>query len=240
MKRRSKITADSEPETPLSQEAIAAYQLEIRAAWQKAVTSIIATGQLLQKIHAAIPWGERGRLYEGPNKPFSSRTAEMLIAIAAHPVISNPKHASFLPASWYCLFLLSELPPERLEQLIDDKTVRADMQRREVNELLRYEASRVRRANKNAMADMLDNTDRPAEHLSADAFLPGAQTVRPKADIGTTYRQLSLLVVDLESCRDQVRRDSSLRRDFIKLADRIMSIVEGDPVPVVEEMEAVQ
>jgi hypothetical protein len=36
--------------------------------------------------------------------------------------------------------------------------------------------------------------------------------------------------VDLEDAQDEVRRDADLRKKFSKLADRILSIVQGDPV----------
>jgi hypothetical protein len=81
MTRRPKQIVEPKPEPTTPPETIEALQFKIKAAWGKAVTSIIATGKLVKKIHDDMPWGERHRLYEGPNKPFSDRTAMMLIAL---------------------------------------------------------------------------------------------------------------------------------------------------------------
>ena len=54
--------------------------------------------------------------------PFSLATAEQLMAIARHPVISNSDHGQILPASWRTLYQLTRLSEEVLEAKIADGT----------------------------------------------------------------------------------------------------------------------
>jgi hypothetical protein len=74
---------------------------KVRAAWQKSVESIIETGRLLIEAKAALPHG--GFEIMVKDLPFGARAAQFLMKVASHPVLSNPKHASLLPASWMTL-----------------------------------------------------------------------------------------------------------------------------------------
>lgn len=102
----------------------------ITASWQKAVESIIQTGRLLIESKAALRHGEWGRMV-CRRLPFGERTAQVLMAIAEHPVLSNPNHAAVLPACWTTLAELAQLPPPDLEALIADRRIRSDMQRKD-------------------------------------------------------------------------------------------------------------
>ena len=46
--------------------------------------------------------------------PFNERTAERLIKIAKHPVLTDPTHlmSSILPTAWTTLYELSKTPPK--------------------------------------------------------------------------------------------------------------------------------
>jgi hypothetical protein len=59
----------------------------------------------------------------------------MLMKIARHPALSNPKHVSVLPASWGTLHSLARFPAEDLEALIADGKITPDIERSEVDEL---------------------------------------------------------------------------------------------------------
>ena len=64
--------------------------------------------------------------------PFGQRTAEMLMAIADHSILSNPKFVSNLPPSWGTLYEMTRLPEQELETLIENGTINADIRRRDV------------------------------------------------------------------------------------------------------------
>lgn len=100
----------------------------INAEWRKQVPGIINTGKLLIEAKAALghgKWGAMlgeepfvfGKLDSGP------RIAQMLMKIAAHPALANPKNFSHLPPVYSTLHELSAIPPDRLQQMIVDGAV---------------------------------------------------------------------------------------------------------------------
>src|SRR5690349_19379128 len=76
------------------QNVAAEYAKRITAAWLKSVESILETGRLLVEAKAALDHGQWLKMFSGMfergNVPFGVRTAQMLMAIAEHPVIGNP------------------------------------------------------------------------------------------------------------------------------------------------------
>ena len=56
-----------------------------------------------------MPHGECERMFGQSLVPFGIRSAQMLMAVAQHPVISNTKHVSFLPPSWGTLYELTKV-----------------------------------------------------------------------------------------------------------------------------------
>jgi hypothetical protein len=111
------------------------HVVRITAGWQKISQCIIAVANDLLKAKDELDHGDFEQMVN--NKlPFGPRTAQMLMSIAKHPVLVNPKHASLLPASWYTLAILARLKPARLERLIADGTVNADMKREDATALL--------------------------------------------------------------------------------------------------------
>jgi hypothetical protein len=79
------------------------HALKIKAAWQKAVASIIETGRLLIEAKKKLPPGVYGSMFgvtrshfTEPLMPFSKRTAERLIRIASHKVLCDATHVSRL------------------------------------------------------------------------------------------------------------------------------------------------
>ena len=67
--------------------------------------------------------------------PFGERTAQILMEIAKHRLLSNPKFISVLPASWGTLHKLADLPDEALEEMLADGTITADTTSKDVDEL---------------------------------------------------------------------------------------------------------
>jgi hypothetical protein len=108
---------------------------QICAAWQKTVENVVATSRLLIEAKGALPHGSFMAMI-GTELPFSSRTAQRLMQIAEHPVLSDATHVSHLPASWGTLYELAQLPPQLLEQHIDDGVVHLKMERKDAQALL--------------------------------------------------------------------------------------------------------
>ena len=91
---------------PDKQTVIDDWVTKISAAWQKQVSSIVAVGLALCQAKDALAHGAflsmfkdyKGNKYRGGQKlPFGSRTGEMLMDIAIHPILRDPKFVSNLP-----------------------------------------------------------------------------------------------------------------------------------------------
>jgi hypothetical protein len=103
---------------------------QINASWQKSVDSIIETGSLLLKAKLALGHGFTAMIKT--KLLFGERTTEMLMRIADHPVLSNPNHGSVLPPSWRTLYELTKIPNKTLIAKIEDGTIKADFERKDV------------------------------------------------------------------------------------------------------------
>jgi hypothetical protein len=215
-----------------SEKTINAWQTKLSAGWGKSVIGIVELGKMLQQAKKEIPHGDWRRVFEGPHRPFSIRTAQELMAIARHPVIGNAQHVAHLPAAWSSLNLLSELPQKRLLDLIASGEIHPDVQRPEIERILRREDSLARQAN----LMNLEAEERPyrAKHLSPDAayLSSSASKAAPhKPDIHETLNELKRLLVDLEHCREELRKNATLRKKLEEVADRILAIAQVDAVP---------
>jgi hypothetical protein len=121
-----------------------AFAAQINATWQKSVEAIIETGRLLIKAKDKLPHGAwldmfsvtfgRPQMMAG-KVGFSVRMAQMLMAIARNPVLSNAKFVSRLPASWGTLYQLTTLPPGELQSLIESNAIHPDLRRSDVRKL---------------------------------------------------------------------------------------------------------
>lgn len=106
----------------------------INGAWQKTTEGILETGALLIDAKADLPHGEFTNMVQ-LELNFSSPTARMLMAVAAHPVISNRYHGNVLPPSWRTLYELTKLPEPLLLEKLQDGTITPKTERREIMEL---------------------------------------------------------------------------------------------------------
>jgi Protein of unknown function (DUF3102) len=109
----------------------AEWTSRIAAAWQKGVEAILETGRLLIEAKAALKYGEFKSMVQ-LKLPFNPGTAQRLMAIARHPVISNAAHAPLLPPSWTTLYELTKLSPEALLPKIEDGSITPKTERRDV------------------------------------------------------------------------------------------------------------
>lgn len=110
------------------------YASKIKAEWRNLTAGIISVGKLL--IRAKRKVGKYGDWQDWiENKlPFGIGTAQALMRIARHPILSNAQHAELLPACWATLDLLRK--DDKLQQHLDDGTITARMTREEAIQLL--------------------------------------------------------------------------------------------------------
>lgn len=104
----------------------------IGGAWRKSLEAVFETGRLIIAAKEALPHGEFTAMIE-TDLPFGERYAQMLMKIASHPELTDPKHASVLPASPATLYELTKLDAETFSRRVQEGTIRPDMQRREVS-----------------------------------------------------------------------------------------------------------
>lgn len=111
-------------------DSAAEWAERIAFSYQHCVESFIETGRLLMAAKAALPHGEFTPMIEN-ELPFGERTAQRLMAIAEHPWLSNPTHASLLPADWTAVYELVKLTPEQLDQAQAAGKIHPKMERKE-------------------------------------------------------------------------------------------------------------
>lgn len=144
MKRKSFLKPDK-PSHPTDQSsplpliddstALDDFGQQITSAWGNTVGNIVRTGELLIRAKKELGHGKWLELFDNHKAPFSERTAQRLMAIARHPVLSNPTHASHLPASWATLYELTTIADQALEQLLAESRIDGDTTREDVKEI---------------------------------------------------------------------------------------------------------
>jgi hypothetical protein len=133
---------------------------KIHGEWRKSIEGILGVGRQLIAAKEACEHGEFLRLFKGHENavsdplPFGERSAEMLMQIAGHSVISNPKFVSDLPQSWGTLYELTKL---------DDETLIAGIKAGEITpETTRAQAAALH-------ADPIDKPEAPPHEEMASA-----------------------------------------------------------------------
>ena len=76
-------------------------------------------------------------MIESDEVPFGWNTANRLMAIADHSILSNSDHDQNLPCSWQTMYELTKAPDENLEIWLADRTIHPELQRKDVLTLLR-------------------------------------------------------------------------------------------------------
>jgi hypothetical protein len=140
---------------------------------------------------AAMSHGEWGRLFEEKLVPFGIRSAQMLMAIAEHPQLSNTKHVSLLPRSWGTLYELTKVPEPVLDRAFQDRVITPDMARKAVQALLPARPARTPTTN---------GTANPVEPEGAPVEVPVA--TNPESD---ALHHAQTAISELEQIRDDDR-----------------------------------
>jgi hypothetical protein len=116
-----------------STRSYADYRASVVDAYQRTVTGFVETGEALLAAKAGLDHGEWLRFTE--DLPFSRRTAQYLMAIAANRALSNAHHGAHLPASWRTLSQLAAIPEAQLTDLIERGQITADTTRAEATDI---------------------------------------------------------------------------------------------------------
>jgi hypothetical protein len=103
--------------------------------WQMCVENIIETGRLLIAAKQELEHGQFESMLRG-NLPFGPDTAQRLMVIARHPILSNAAHARLLPPSWMTLYELTKLDDKlgdgALQKKIKDGSITPRLERKDV------------------------------------------------------------------------------------------------------------
>jgi hypothetical protein len=127
------------------------------------VERIVGVGRQLIAAKEACEHGEFARLFKGHANvvqepvPFTLNTAERLMRVARHPVLSNPAHMQSLPQSWGTLYELSQLDHDTLAAGIKAGEITPEMTRSQAAELRADPVERPELAVHEAMADAVKN-----------------------------------------------------------------------------------
>ena len=195
------------PETPTNDWRF--YSDRITAAWQRALASIIETGKLLVEAKSKVDHGDWLKLVE--ELPFSDRTAQRLMEIARHPVLSNPTHASVLPPSWYTLYELSQIDNQVLLARIEDHTINPEMQRKDVKAITGVRSKTSKRRYRNPpdhvteedvfgeLSNRIISTNRENENLRAHIAELEAARDTQTAEVTIEQRQAEMAALDVET-----------------------------------------
>ena len=101
----------------------------ITAARDRSVEAIMEIGRLLRLAKETLGHGQFLRIFVGHRNPvnapvpFTERTAQLYMRIAAHPVLSNPKFISYFSPCVGTLYELSHIRPDLLQAFIADGAV---------------------------------------------------------------------------------------------------------------------
>lgn len=114
----------------------AGWAARITACWRQSFEGIIEAGRLLTAAKDALAHGAFLKMIEN-DLPFTARTAQRLIAIAADEKLTKATHVSHLPPHWGTLYELTKLADKDFEAKIADGTITADMERSEISTVVK-------------------------------------------------------------------------------------------------------
>ena len=109
---------------------------KITLSWQKSIEGILEAGSLLIQAKAELEHGDFERMVAN-SCPFGIRTAQMLMRIASHPILSNTQNSAHLPSAWNTLAELAKFEPQELSHAIGNHWVKPEMTREDVGHLHR-------------------------------------------------------------------------------------------------------
>jgi hypothetical protein len=181
----------------------------IRTQLGRNVEAIIEVGRLLVKAKADLPHGEWGRLFDDDLLPFSQQTASKWMAIAEHPLISNPAHVRSLPPAWSTLYELTKAEPSKVKNALKDGIITPDMPRKAVAALLPPKKKKIR-----ALV-VLDQIPRSTDDDDAIAIRDALRPVRDLIQAWPEGRSLRLVVHEVRQLLMFLERVEAQPRDQV-------------------------
>jgi hypothetical protein len=104
------------------------FASQIATEWRKSREAIFAVGRLLIAAKQQLKHGAFSSMVEN-DLPFSSRTAQRLMAIARDKRLNTTRVSHLMPVSWGTLYELSLLRDDDFDDAIADGAITADMSR---------------------------------------------------------------------------------------------------------------
>ena len=187
--------------------AVREHARKITTAYRKTVESVIETGKLLNKAKEALDHGQWGHMLA--YLPFGDRQAQMLMAVAGHPVLSNPQYVADLPASWATLTSLQDFTTQQVEEAIKGHDISARMTRKDARLLCEL---RQTTAKQNA-TDLLTRLYLFTTYTTPQELLDHQDGLTIHAKSPTAeWRQLGAWVLEVADLIDK-RRDDLAREE---------------------------
>lgn len=178
------------------------YAAAINSEWRKSIEGILEVGRLLIQAKRLCEHGEFLRLFKGHESavsepvPFSESTAERLMSVASHDVLSNPAHVQDLPQSWGTLYELTKLDDEQIIAGIKAGEITPDM--------TRAQASALR-------ADPIEKPARELCVVVSEAFRSVYAKYSPKLDAAARSYVIERLESLVELLKQEGAEDGSRR-----------------------------
>jgi len=137
--RRAELNRTPRQNGAGSDDLFEGFPERIKAASNKQVESIIETGRVLIEAKEQLGHGRFGDMFKQKPKvvPFGWSTADKLMKIAEHPILSNSENFPKLPPSWGMLFQLTTLPDDVLLAMLADGTIHPELECKEVDEIIK-------------------------------------------------------------------------------------------------------
>jgi len=186
------------------------YARKITNAWQKSIDSIFECGDLLIEAKGKLKHGEFQKMIE-ELLPFKPRTAEMLMKIAADTRLTNAKHASLLPSSWYTLYRLTTLSDEHFEAALADGTIHPEMTRADIPERVHVTRIETPRRESTVSVEYVDAPATPTRVVDVHYVEPQPRL----SDMRKAEDRAERLVDALESLAELA--DSAVRESVLKM-----------------------
>ena len=118
------LSPDAEPRS------VEGWARRIEGHLSHATEGVIAAGSDLIRAKESLPHGEFLPLLD--RLRMGATTAQRLMAVARHPVLTNAAHVQHLPASWGTLYELTKIPEPELVRALEAGDVSSTMTREDV------------------------------------------------------------------------------------------------------------
>lgn len=132
---KAQLTAPAPAVAEIEPRTASEFAERITACWHRSREAYIEAGRLLCSAKAALEHGEFEAMVA--TLPFKIRKAEMLMEIYRDQRLVNPQYVALLPNELGTLYDITRLKEDKFQSAITSGTIRPDIERKEVECLLR-------------------------------------------------------------------------------------------------------